>query len=252
MFKTVKELMTATADKIRTHLQTTDKIASQSIPDKVDEVYEAGRKSQYDEDWDNFQNYGQRDDYNSAFCKSGYEYIRPKHKIRPTDTGTANNTFIYASKLKKIEAEYFDFSQVPYGTWAGASFNYTFCSCSALEEIEDIGLPPTWGYTCTFIYDYNLHTIAKITVDENTRFDRAFDDCSGLINLTMAGTIGQNGFNVQWSKQLTHDSLMSIINALKDYSGTDTWKSITLGADNIAKLTTEELKIMDNKQWEYA
>jgi hypothetical protein len=186
---------------------------------------DTGGKSYYDEFWDNFQNYGQRDDYNSAFTQSSYEYIRPKHKIAPTEAGGANNTFLYARKLKKIEAEYFDFSQMAYGTYAGASFNYTFCSCDALKEVEDIGLPPTWGYTYTFSWSYSIHTIAKITVDENTRFDNTFQGCLGLINLTMAGTIGQNGFNVQWSTKLSKASIISIINAL---STTTSGLSVTL------------------------
>jgi hypothetical protein len=45
---------------------------------------------------------------------------------------------------------------------------------------------------------------------------------------------------------------MSVINALKDNSGTDTWNTITLGAENLAKLTEAELAIMTSKQWNYS
>ena len=84
------------------------------------------------------------------------------------------------------------------------------------------------------------------------KFIDTFSYCTELVELIIeGGIIGQNGFNVQWSTKLSHESLMSIINALKDNSGTDTWNSITLGADNIAKLTQEELDIMEQKQWEY-
>jgi hypothetical protein len=70
----------------------------------------------------------------------------------------------------------------------------------------------------------------------------------------MDGAIGQNGFDVHWSTKLTHDSLMSIINHLSDKSsdtsGT-TW-TITLGTENIAKLTDDEIAIAEAKGWEVA
>lgn len=47
---------------------------------------------------------------------------------------------------------------------------------------------------------------------------------------------------------LTHDSLMSIINGLKDYSGTGTTHTCTLGSTNLAKLTDEEIAIATEKK----
>ena len=42
---------------------------------------------------------------------------------------------------------------------------------------------------------------------------------------------------------------MSIINALYDYSATATTKTITLGAENLAKLTDAEKKTAEDKGW---
>jgi hypothetical protein len=73
-----------------------------------------------------------------------------------------------------------------------------------------------------------------------------------LENVTFEGTIGQNGLNFSWSINLSHDSLMSIINCLKDYSGTGTTKTVTLGATNLAKLTTAEKAVATQKGWTLA
>ncbi|MBO5955586.1 MAG: hypothetical protein J6Q10_02165, partial [Clostridia bacterium] len=70
----------------------------------------------------------------------------------------------------------------------------------------------------------------------------------------ITGKIGKNGFSVSDSKKLSYDSLMSIINALKDYS-TDTsgtTYTVTLGTTNLAKLTNEEKAIATQKGWSLA
>ena len=193
--------------------------------DGIAEGIEQGRKSQYDEFWDNFQNYGKRDIYCFAFRSCGFEYIRPKYKIAPKVIDAVGSMFRGSEKLKKIEADYFDFSQLPFSTYVSGAHHYTFNACFALEEIEDVGLSPIYSYSQTFSWDTKLHTIAKITVDENTGFDNAFHRCDALVNLTIAGVIGKNGFNVQDSTKLSKTSITSIINAL---SATTSGLTVTL------------------------
>lgn len=220
--------------------------------DKVDEVFEKGKQSEREAFWEGFTDGGKRTSFSSAFAFWGNEYIRPIRKIIPTTNTGAAQTFYKCTRLRKVEADYFDFSQKPRGTQASQGWYYTFFISTKIEEIEDIGIKADFGFYNTFSDCYALHTIAKLGCDENTKFDAAFNQCQQLKNITIDGVIGQDGFNVQSSPLLTHESLMSIINALKDFSGTTTWKTVTLGADNIAKLTQEELDIMQLKQWEYA
>ena len=106
----------------------------------------------------------------------------------------------------------------------------------------------------TFEQCTKLHTIEKLVLSEKVYPLSMFTNCFQLQNLTIEGTIGQNGFNVQNASLLTHDSLMSIINALQDKtsdtSGT-TWK-VTLGSTNLAKLSDDEKNQIVEKGWTYA
>lgn len=182
--------------------------------DGIAEGIEQGRKSQYDEFWDDFQNYGQRNSYRFGFSCSAWEYIRPKYKVMPNQSYGVSSIFEMCTKLKKIEAEYFDFSQVPKGNATASGLHYSFATCSALEEIEDVNLPYSYALTYTFAWCGVLHTIARLPIAEDTLITNAFDTNYRLKNLTIDGTIGQNGFNVQWSTKLSKASITSIINAL--------------------------------------
>lgn len=171
------------------------------------EGFEAGKKSQYDEFWDTIQNNGKRVFYKFAFYYWMYEYIRPKHKVTTMD-GDIQSMFSSASKLKKVEKEYFSFS--PTST---SSNNYMFLACTSLLIIEDIGLFPCQYNYGTFQGCQSLHTIEAFRVSEDSMFDSTFRNCFSLENLTIEGTIGQNGFNVQWSTKLSKASWVSIMTA---------------------------------------
>ena len=192
-----------------------------------DDVYEAGKKAESDAFWDIFQDGGNRTNYSSAFINWNAQYIRPKYKVVPTHEHGIIQMFNACKKLKKIESAYFDLSQKPQNFTGNINFGYyyTFNGCSQLEEIEDIGMIAQNHYNYAFAYCYALHTIAKMGVDANTKFSNTFTSCKELVNLTLEGTIGQNGIDIHWSTKLSADSLKSIITAL---STTTTGLTITL------------------------
>lgn len=173
---------------------------------------DTGGKSFYDEFWDGFTDNGARTDYSRAFNHWGSEYIRPSRKIIATSGGSGALTFANNPNLKKVEAKYFDFSQKPFGTDNERSWYYTFQNCPNLEEIEDIGLVPSFRYYGTFNDCPKLHTIAKMRVNEDTAYINPFT--SSIVNLTIEGIIGQNGFDTRGCKELSKASIISIINAL--------------------------------------
>lgn len=250
MYKSIKELFTAIADVIRERLGIEGKIPTQDMPQRVLDLFftgfnngretgetlgynqgltegiKQGKQAQSDESWDMFTNNGKRTDFIYAFNRWSKEYIRPNRKIIPTEVNSGSNTFSVNHILKKVEAQYFDFSQKPRGNSNTSGWYYTFISCLALEEIEDIGLGAQKGYYGTFSGCQKLHTIAKIGFDENTIMDaETFGYCRELQNLTIEGVIGQNGFDVKWSKKLSKASIISIMTHLSD---TASGKSITI------------------------
>jgi hypothetical protein len=183
----------------------------------ADAVYEKGiekgKKDEYDKFWDGITNNNTRTNYEGAFRYWGIDYIRPPYVIQPT--GRLVDMFRYSYGLKKVEAKYFDFSKIVFSETADAAgLYYTFAWSDSLEEIEDLGIPPCYLYS-TFRECTSLKKIHLIRLNENCLFTTtAFQNCAELEYLRIEGTIGQKGFNVQWSTKLSSASIVSIIEAL--------------------------------------
>lgn len=225
----------------------------EEMPTGVDEVYDAGKQAEYDRFWDTFQQNGKRGRYEMAFSGEGWteETFRPKYDIVLSAQYNAS-MFRSASKLTGLyEATIgrglkFDTSKA---TALGQMFTY----CERLTRIPPIDY--SGGIDTTSMYQgcTSLVTIDKFTIREDTNFyNNTFMNCYELQNLIIEGTIGTNGFNVSWSTKLTHDSLMSIINALQDKTSVGGTWTVTLGTDNLAKLTDAEKAIATQKGWTLA
>ena len=175
-----------------------------------------GKQSESDAFWDAFQNGGNRTYYGDAFRESTLEYVHPKHKITPTYKGGAARMFYASKKLKKAEADYLDFSQIPRGSYIFEGYYNTFTMCYELEEVEDIGFVPTFGYGSTFNVCKALRKIAVLRADADTQFlNDTFGKCIALEEITFEGVIG-NSINFQWSTKLNRASIENIITCLAD------------------------------------
>lgn len=122
------------------------------------------------------------------------------------------------------------------------------------SKITHVGVLDTTGTSkliLTFYATKHLHTIDKIILkaDGSQTFSSFIHQCTALRNITIEGKIGQNGFDVSGSTQLTDDSLGQILNALYDYSGTSTTKTVTLGASNLSRLPESLLAEATQKGW---
>ena len=225
------------------------------VAENTPKVYDAGHikgYSQAESDfWDVFQDYGNRKFYEYSFSRSGFEYIRPKYKIVPTSR--VINMFSDMPNLKHIEKAYIDLSKSSVTSQVGNATGGNYAvwrNCANLEIVEDIGMK-AGGYYQTFVGCEKLHTIEVVRVIDETGYSDTFTRCYELVNLTIEGTIGKNGFNVSHCTKLSHASLMSIINALKDYSSdtSGTQWVVTFGTENLAKLTDAEIAIATEKGW---
>lgn len=181
--------------------------------------YGNGEQAEYDRMWDMLQQNGTRQTYPYAFIDWGWEYIRPKYKIVPI-TDQIAYLFGYNVNLIKAERQYVDLSQrTSASDTASNSGNFcVFMGCTALEEVEDIGMIAGYYYK-TFRNCPKLHSIAMVQFNSTTLINQAFDNCDSLVNLSVRGTIGQNGLDLRWSAKLSKSSITSVVNALSPSTG---------------------------------
>lgn len=185
-----------------------------------DEGYAAGQQAEYDAFWDVCQENGYRTNYSFAFGGYGWRdsVYNPKYPIVATNTAysTFYNTGITDTKVPIV-----------------------------IDTTGTVGSLFNWS---------NIQRIPSIKITEKVTNVDWFSGCSGLevLNVTEDSVIAVSGMNLTYCTKLTHDSLMSVINALKDYSGTGTTRTVTLGATNLAKLTDAEKAIATQKGWTLA
>ena len=198
-----------------------------------------------DDWWDKFQDYtnitSTADHFSGEFWTD--ETFKPKHDIIVKNSGTRLFNSTRITNLKR--------------TLESRGLIIDTSACNGLTQAFQFALtkeiPFLDARSCiNMSYAFSSKHIESIHIEvsEDTPFSSTFNDASRLAHLKIDGVIGQNGFNVQLSP-LTYESLIGILNALKDYSedtsGTD-WV-VTLGSANIAKLTQEDQDIAYNKGW---
>ena len=192
-----------------------------SIADKfeviADAVYDKGvsdgKKSEYDEFWDNFQDNGNRTIYMRAFSRWGdVEMLSPKYKVVATSNSSA---MFNGSKIKNIDKNKFDLSQATYSPNGTGSTTYCICEyCNYLEVFPDINLQAGY-YSNAFNDCFRLHTIEILRVTKECVFATAFRSCEALKNITIEGEIGFS-FDLRWSPKLSKASITSIVTHLSD------------------------------------
>ena len=213
--------------------------------------YKAGKQAEYDRFWDSYQQNGSRADYSAAFAGGGWDKntFKPKYDIKPTN---AYMVFRYFNKEKSdidLEATIkslgitLDFSKVSNGQYA-----FYYAKVTRLGVI-DFSNTTTSSFGSTFEACYGLVTIDKLCVNSagTHTFSRTFYRCDKLANISIEGVIGQS-ISFEYSP-LTVESMKSVINALKDYTGTSTAYTLTFRADRETMLTEEEKAVATNKGW---
>lgn len=206
-------------------------------PEAHANAVEEGRTQEWSDFWDVFQHNGEPFNYIYAF----FSYWNDQPII---DSNGRTLQPIYNPKYP-IKT-----------TYTSAIFHNNANITDTLVDIEFVS-PLAYAKTDYLFYNNKkLKTIRKIKIEEGLDVDfssqYSFYGCSALENLTFEGFIGPS-IQLQWSSKLTHDSLMSVINALRDYSEdtSGTAHTLNIGTTNIAKLTADELVIVTQKGWTY-
>ena len=148
-----------------------------------------------------------------------------------------------------------------------------FQACSSLTSIPQLNTSNVTNMSRMFSGSEKLTSIPQLDTSSVTDMNQMFSDCLALtsvprlntsnvtnmasmfyqcIALTDFGGLTNLKVNLDLSScyELTHDSLMNVINEAADVTSSP--KTLTLGTDNLAKLTDEEKAIATNKGWTLA
>ncbi len=250
----VNEKMTAIADNIRSKTGGTEALTLDDMASGVNEVYEAGKKEEYNEFWDSFQNNGSRLDYRRAFAGNSWSpsIFKPKYPIKPTN---AEQMFYLSTYLTCdiTEVSDIDFS-------SSTNLLQTFQNFYG-NRIGVLDTRKATNITNMVVNCSRLVTIDKIIVGENLPSTLSFNNDSRLENVTIEGILVRS-VNAA-ACPLTVASMKSIISALKDYAGTDseytytgTFKASAFNALEFEGATAEYngvactwAELIDNKKW---
>jgi len=156
------------------------------------------------------------------------------------------NMFYNCSSLIKLDLSSFNTSNV-------IDMKYMFYNCSSLTELDLSSFDTsnvTMGIEGMFKNCGSLVTVNGILDCDKTSNTNAF--ILGCVNLE---TIYIKNFNTPRNNdfsdcvKLSHESLVYLINNLKDNTSSSLAKTITLGSVNLAKLTEEEIAVATEKNW---
>lgn len=138
----------------------------------------------------------------------------------------------------------------------------TFFDCSSLITIPQLNTSNVKRLSHTFMYCRSLTSIPQLDASGIINMESIFEGCPNITTLGGFTNLGQAYLTTQsanyWayslnladSTNITHDSLMNVINNLYNIAskGCNTQR-LYLGSTNLAKLTNEEIAIATNKGW---
>lgn len=244
--------MSNISEKLETVAQNVQKVYDKGVQD--------GIQSEYDKFWDAFQNYGERTNYNYAFVDVSSFWSKgftPKYPVTILYT-YSNYMFAYFNPSPVVDFSEFlkDNNIIIKTTGVSPKFvdyipvgDSTFMDGRGITHLPKLYVSPNSFYQ-TFWYCTNLITIDELYFTDSTNSSSyVFFGCSKLENIKFSGVFKRRGLDLHFCTKLTHDSIISLINILYDYSGTTTTNSITLGTTNLGKLTDEQKAIAINKGW---
>lgn len=201
---------------IESGVEVADGTRTAEYAEKVGEVYEAGKKSQYDEFWDIAQQKGNLKYFMACFgghiwtaenFKPKYDIVNPKNCVY----------MFYYSRMEIDLVEHLSklgrkmlINEDNNCSWSNA---FAYAQFTRIGAIYSNGTSSEWS--STFIGAQKL-----VTIDEVGNYsggdvyfaDNTFHQCDSLENIRVRGRIVKST-NFQWSTKLSKASWQSIINA---------------------------------------
>ena len=135
-----------------------------------------------------------------------------------------------------------------------------FGVCELIKTIPNINTSNVTNMSEMFYGCFELETLPKLNCSNVERINDVVANCTKLQNIggfenlgqayktTMAANYYYYKLVLSFSNNLTHDSLMNVINNLYDIKSKGcNPQSLVLGSTNLAKLTAEEIQIATDK-----
>lgn len=223
-----------------------------AIAENEQKVFDAGKRAEYDAFWDAVQENGSRTNYQLAFsgCLWRNETFKPKYDMRPNNAERMFHTTNIGGDLVEI----LENLGVVIDTSKSTILNQMFSYASKITHVGVIHTEKAPTLVMMFYATDSLVTVDKLILkdDGSQNLDNAFFNAKELKNITIEGKIGHSSLSLGTAPKLTHESLLSFINALYDFSATGGTHTATFGATNLAKLTDAEKAIATQKGWTLA
>lgn len=243
----LKEFLSKIANAIRNALGTTDTINAQNFPNKIAEVYESGQKSEYDKFWDNYQDYGNRTNYNYAFRNAGWnsETFNPKYDI--VCEGEIIQTFYQCgeigdiSSILKRNGVILDFSKA-------AKLNGVFYG-GGVTKLPAIDVSSCIEFISTFGSNSLIEIEGIFGIQENATFNTAtFSSNSLQIIGEITGVIG-SAISFQYCRHLSKESIKNIINVLSSNTSNLTLTLSKAAVDNSFETSSGARDGSTSEEW---
>ena len=254
-----QEKFTAIANNIRACLKTNEKIKPSDFAEKVSEVFEAGKKSQYNKFWDEFQDNGNRRDYSYAFSNAAIESLIPKYKIVADKI-----MYAFMGCLKLVDISNFEIEVIN----SNPNMMYVFANCIKMVKGPKITFiaPIIKTYTsmyagCQSLVDMSVYwgDGTKDPITQRNSCQNMFFKCYKLKNIDFGAenTGSPLHLDLSYSTELTVESLRSLKNSLipVDIEKAQTEKSVheikisTVTMDKIENEAPELLAEFNIKGW---
>lgn len=216
--------MTNVAEKLTTIAENIPKVydAGKRVGAETNEAFEEGKKAEYDEFWDSYQDYNRAGDCDSRFSGRGWNDItfKPKYDIPYNPKWQTSFSKMFANCDITDLAKILEESKVKLD-WENVSrADQMFYWANRMTAVPEIDVSNIENCYAMFSTATSLVTIEKLKVSAKTNLNNAFYDCQSLENIEVEGELAYFQTNFEQSTKLSKASIISIIEALsKKVSG---------------------------------
>jgi hypothetical protein len=193
------------------------------LSDAIPEVFEAGKKSQYDEFWDNFQDYGKRTGYVNGF--SGFCWTKETFKPKYKPITFSGDCWYKSRKMfenfgvreyNKLETDGVDLTPDIVDFSNSNNLNNAFYGATFRSVTVDMSNATSFGGMFGGNDGGSVKYITLTTSDKTAAFSsNVFSYQTYLIELIFTeGSVVKGTLDLRHSTGLTKRSITSIINAL--------------------------------------